>query len=239
MRLKVCAVPVLPLRSKPSHSEEMVSQILYGESVEVIEHNDEWVKVRLEYDGYEGWAVSKFFTDADTVNKGNTIILKELWNKICVNNRYLWLSAGAEIDKNFVEAEEPDTPTANVIDIISTAKMFLGIPYLWGGKSSFGIDCSGFAQTVFKINNIKLPRDASQQINLGEIVCFVEAAEAGDLAFFGKSSTSITHVGILLDSKSIIHASGIVRIDKIDNTGIFNIDKKEYTHNLLSVKRIC
>jgi cell wall-associated NlpC family hydrolase len=109
---------------------------------------------------------------------------------------------------------------------------------LWGGKSPFGIDCSGFTQVVYKLNGYKLPRDANQQVNLGEPLSFVEEAEAGDLAFFDNEEGRIVHVGILLNNQSIIHASGYVRVDKFDHYGIFNQDTGKYSHTLRVIKRL-
>jgi cell wall-associated NlpC family hydrolase len=126
----------------------------------------------------------------------------------------------------------------SVKNILSTAYLFLNAPYLWGGKSPFGIDCSGFTQITYKINGYKLPRDANQQVELGEPLSFVEEAEAGDLAFFDNEEGKIVHVGILLDNQQIIHASGCVKIDKFDHYGIFSSDTKKYSHTLRVIKRI-
>ena len=123
-------------------------------------------------------------------------------------------------------------------DIISTAYLFLHAPYLWGGKSPFGIDCSGFTQLVYKLNGYKLPRDAYQQVELGMPLSFVEEAEAGDLAFFDNEEGKIVHVGILLGDNRIIHASGCVKTDPFDHYGIFSAERGGYTHNLRVIKNI-
>ena len=119
-----------------------------------------------------------------------------------------------------------------------TAKEFLNAPYLWGGKSFFGVDCSGFTQLVYKVNNVKLPRDAYQQAEVGEALSFVEESQPGDLAFFENAEGRIIHVGIMLDDQKIIHASGKVRIDTLDSTGIFNQEMNKHTHKLRFVKSI-
>ena len=109
---------------------------------------------------------------------------------------------------------------------------------MWGGRSFFGIDCSGFTQIAFKLNGFKLPRDASQQALIGTPLSFVEEAQAGDLAFFDNEEGKIIHVGIILEDAKIIHASGKVRVDKLDHYGIFNVDSKRYSHHLRVIKRV-
>ena len=121
---------------------------------------------------------------------------------------------------------------------MENAMMYINAPYLWGGRSPFGIDCSGFTQLVYKIAGKKLPRDAYQQAEIGQTLSFVEEAQSGDLAFFDNEEGSIVHVGILLQDNEIIHASGKVRIDKIDHQGIFNVDTKRYSHKLRLIKKI-
>jgi hypothetical protein len=122
-------------------------------------------------------------------------------------------------------------------DIATTAKSFLNAPYLWGGRTHFGIDCSGFTQVVFKLNNIHIQRDASQQVQEGILVENIENARLGDLAFFNNPEGRVTHVGIMLNNRQIIHASGKVKIDSIDNEGIYSEEQKRHTHKLHSIKR--
>jgi gamma-D-glutamyl-L-lysine dipeptidyl-peptidase len=121
---------------------------------------------------------------------------------------------------------------------LEAVNIFEGSPYLWGGKTPFGIDCSGFTQMIYKMNNIFLPRDAGKQVELGRTLNFLNEAKPGDLAFFDNDEGLITHVGVLLGSNKIIHASGMVRKDIIDHQGIFNVDIKRYTHKLRVIKSI-
>jgi hypothetical protein len=122
--------------------------------------------------------------------------------------------------------------------LIETASMYLNTPYLWGGKSPFGIDCSGFTQMVYKINGYELKRDASQQAAQGEVLSFIEESEPGDLAFFDNSEGEIIHVGIILKNNYIIHAHGCVRIDRLDQSGIYNTEQNRHTHRLRVIKKI-
>ena len=122
--------------------------------------------------------------------------------------------------------------------IIFSALQMLNIPYLWGGRSSFGIDCSGLVQTSFKVAGIKLPRDASEQSKCGDLVYSIVDSKAGDLAFFENENGKIVHTGILISQDKIIHSSGYVRTDVIDKVGIFDLTTHEYSHKLHSIKRI-
>ncbi len=114
----------------------------------------------------------------------------------------------------------------------------MNAPYLWGGKTPFGIDCSGFTQMVYKLNGHALLRDASEQASQGIALSFIEESEPGDLAFFDNSEGQIIHVGIIMEDNHIIHAHGKVRIDRLDHSGIYNIDKKIHTHKLRVIKKI-
>ena len=114
----------------------------------------------------------------------------------------------------------------------------MNAPYLWGGKTPFGIDCSGLSQMVYKINGYKIPRDAKDQVNFGTDLGFIEESKEGDLAFFDNDEGEIIHVGILLKNNYIIHASGYVKIDRIDQTGIYDLNKKKHTHKLRTIKNI-
>jgi cell wall-associated NlpC family hydrolase len=123
-------------------------------------------------------------------------------------------------------------------DLVHFSKKFLGAPYLWGGRSPFGIDCSGLVQILFKIKGIALKRDAWQQAEAGKQVSFIEESVPGDLVFFDNDEGKIIHVGMIYQSGHIIHASGEVRIDKIDNYGIYNQETGKYTHKTRIIKRV-
>ena len=123
-------------------------------------------------------------------------------------------------------------------DLVKTAFLYLNAPYLWGGKTPFGIDCSGFTQMVYKLNGYKLLRDVSQQATQGEALSFIEESQPGDLAFFDNSEGEIVHVGIIMKDNYIIHAYGKVRIDRLDQSGIYNTEARKHTHKLRVIKKI-
>jgi cell wall-associated NlpC family hydrolase len=123
-------------------------------------------------------------------------------------------------------------------NLVKTALLYLNAPYLWGGKTPFGIDCSGFTQMVYKINGYRLPRNAFDQVSQGDSLSFIEESEPGDLVFFDNEEGTIDHVGIIMENNYIIHAHGKIRIDRIDHTGIFNTETGNYTHALRVIKKI-
>lgn len=239
----ICMTPAAPLRKEPSHRSEMVSQLLFNETASVIDEETDFIKLRCDYDGYEGWCQRRqlAFINNDIEIKGYTtnfitnIILAErpvnigLATPVCDNI----LQQNYNLD--YIKVNDAVNDKAHFIQAI--ALKYLNVPYLWGGKTVFGIDCSGLVQQVFKLAGIKLLRDAYQQATQGETIHFLQEATCGDLAFFDNDEGGITHVGILLNDSSIIHASGFVRIDKIDNAGIID-DKNERTHKLRIIKRV-
>ena len=253
MAYLVCVVPVCPLRAEATHRSEQTSQLLFGERGEQLEIAGDFVRIRLLYDNYEGWCQSSQLeesTDEDVALE-NIMLAGEWINKVKVNDQVMQVPLGSCLpvsniksifekykvvyDGTFIE------PTQNSLTeemVKKFAFTFLNSPYLWGGRSVFGIDCSGFIQLVFKLINIRLPRDAYQQATQGDEVGFLQEVHCGDLAFFDNESGKITHTGILLNSKTIIHASGKVRIDSIDDLGIINNDTGKRTHHLKVIKRV-
>ena len=246
----VCCVPVSPLRSSPSHKSEMVSQLLFGEIATVVEKQDYWLKVQCEYDQYEGWITSNHLADLSfpytahhiTSDWSNEILFNEQPMRLSfgsdlrglVNGRAEWGRYNWTFKGNHIDPQQNRKSEKNILKI---AFLFINTPYLWGGRSIFGIDCSGYTQLVFKAFGISILRDANQQVTQGEVVGFLQEAKLGDLAFFDNAEGKITHVGILLNDHEIIHASGKVRVDKIDSQGIVNIDTNERTHTLRIIKR--
>lgn len=254
----ICLLSVVPCRKEPSNASELVTQLLFGETYEIAEETEEWFKISTTFDSYVCWLSKKqhsplsesVFNKITTSKvKCNGDLVQIIKNK--KQNTNIPITIGASLpllnDHDMqldsyhfsFDGTAVDTSVKNDAQkIVQTAYLFLNSPYLWGGKSPFGIDCSGFTQLVFKLNGHKIPRDASQQVELGNPLSFVEEAETGDLAFFDNEEGRIVHVGILLDNQNIIHASGQVRIDKFDHYGIFHSERKKYSHNLRVIKRI-
>lgn len=254
----VCAVPVAPIRAEASHRSEQTSQLIFGEKVEVMcQEPNGWLYISCEWDGYVGWVKEGQVAQIELKDfrKPYKFLSGSITDSICTLEARTLLSPGSSLfimnkskfswlcDENkFFRGKKVSLSklNTNYKDIEGFAKMFMGAPYLWGGRNIMGIDCSGFSQIVYKLMNMKLPRDAYQQANKGENVAFLQEARCGDLAFFDNEDGKITHVGILLNNSTIIHATevaGGVVIDKIDNGGIISQTKKTRTHNLRLIKR--
>ena len=253
----VCNLSLVPLRTEASDKSEMCSQLLFGDHFTLLEVGEKWSRIQTEYDEYEGWIDNKQYVKVnqatfDGLRNSKSILSLQVFHKVSKtdNLTVLKLLAGSTIPQNvdglFYLGDtryKLEGATINPSNsefrsgVKDAAQFYLGSPYLWGGRSIFGIDCSGFTQIVFKQFGIKLKRDAWQQAEQGELVGFLQESRAGDLAFFDNEEGRITHVGIMLDNEKIIHASGVVRIDPIDNQGIFNAELNRYTHKLRIVKR--
>jgi hypothetical protein len=248
MRFVACIVAACPIRKEPDHKSEMTSQLLLGEHAEVLDVQKQFVRIKCLYDGYIGWCqrVQLAFTN-EFVTPNQFVV--NAFDNVHINQQPCRISFGMPvfpetlvvdhftIDYNHIETIDAISNAFSMENITKYASVFLNTPYLWGGRTLFGIDCSGFAQQVYKLFNKKLPRDAHQQAELGEALGFLEEAVCGDLAFFDNEAGLITHVGIMLNNHQIIHASGRVRIDTIDSAGIISSDTGIRTHQLRVVKR--
>jgi hypothetical protein len=241
-----CMVSVAPIREDKSDRSEIVSQLLFGEPLEVILFGQSWVKIRTIHDGYEGFVDIKHLLPL--TEKELKKWLKEFSFQVAFIHfiETPWgnirTSKGSFIsqDSCFQIGNFRFThPVSSSIEltIVDQAKELLNVPYLWGGKSIFGIDCSGFVQLIFRLNGFNLPRDAYQQAEIGELIEF-EDSNLGDIAYFENSSGKIIHVGIVIEKNKIIHASGRVRIDSFTKSGILNLDYECETHRLVFIKRI-
>ena len=258
---------VTPVRQEPSEGSEQLTQLLFGEVCEVLDRLPRWTKIRSTMDGQEGWVDFKMLTDvkgengkvkgegvvaipmavATDMETGEEVMLtlgtrlpnyahgtfevlnkKYLIDPACVNN------ATQLLNSDLSRAELPN-------NVCAVAQTLLNAPYLWGGKNTMGMDCSGFTQVVYSVFGINLLRNAREQITQGAIVQSLTEAQPGDLAFFDHAdrdpkATNISHVGLLLDNERIIHCSGCVHIDTIDEMGI-HLPDGELTHHLVQIKR--
>lgn len=237
MNKGICNVSVAPVRADKTDKAEIVTEMLYGESADILEVINNWTRIKMHYDGYEGWIDTKqisLVTD-DFLTKRKTHLVTEPFQSRVMESGKMLLSMGSEVSFETIHAQRGATIRQSLVE---TAKEFLNVPYLWGGKSFFGVDCSGFTQLVLKVHDIKYPRDAYQQGEVGEPLSFIEEAQPGDLAFFENSEGRIIHVGFMLENNQIIHAHGKVRIDTLDSSGIFNKELNKHTHKLRFIRNI-
>jgi len=234
----------VPVRTEPSDKAEMVNQLIFGETYKVEELANNWLKIVSMHDSYPGWIDKKQHTDLKEKMVNTDVVYEECFIQHKARGQ-VRVSAGSFLpSKEILHSfgfNDSEQRSKTELSIKNLYPKFMNAPYLWGGRTHFGIDCSGFTQLVYRMMGKSIPRDASQQVELGKQVSFVEEAMDGDLAFFDNSEGKITHVGIIINTeerKTIVHASGRVRLDKIDHQGIYNAELKEYSHQLRTIKTI-
>jgi gamma-D-glutamyl-L-lysine dipeptidyl-peptidase len=254
----ICVLSIVPVRAEPSDKSELSTQLLFGDAYVVIEESDnkKWLKIRQIFDEYEGWidaiqhheVTQNYFEafvmsahpvlteDVAWLDNGKKTVLATLGSQLP------FLQANkCKIGSELFQYEGFLQQVSDNLDeetIKFVALRFLNVPYLWGGKTLFGIDCSGYTQQVYKILGYHLKRDAYQQAEHGELIRDLKETKIGDLAFFKNDSGKISHVGMMLEKDRLIHSHGFVRVDVIDEKGIFNANSKKYSHNLAFIKRI-
>ena len=260
MRYGISNLSIVPVRAEPREKSEMCTQILFGEHYTILEENNKWCQIKLAFDNYEGWIDRKMvneLTEEDflRLNSKPGEVTKDVFNIIQQAGGYsnFLVVAGSSLpdfdpaEKTFrigetyykIQGNNLSSSRRDVREvIIENALKYFNSPYLWGGRSPFGIDCSGFSQVLYKMAGIPLPRDASEQSHIGDILGFLEETRPGDLAYFDNDEGNIVHVGIIWEKSKIIHSSGMVRIDNIDQFGIYNVDSRRYTHKLRILRRI-
>ncbi len=256
----ICSLSLIPLRAEPSHKSEMTSEVLFGDCFEILDEQQSWSLIKLAHDNYEGWVYTKQITPV------NFDLYKEITHHVQAvsdlsshgilmrlgHDEMLHILPGSTLpllqedglftigETEFMFLGLSINPDARNItkEIEEVARFYINAPYLWGGRSMFGIDCSGFTQIVYKHFGVKIPRDAYQQAGEGKTIDFLQKTLPGDLAFFDSEDGKIVHVGILLNDSEIIHSSGKVKVDKIDENGIFSLEEQKYTHKLRIIKRL-
>lgn len=255
MEFGICNLNSIAVRKEPSTTSEMTSQLLFGETFKITDSNNDWLKIILDFDFYEGWILKNQIITLNEdsykeISANNSTVSNELVTYISdQNNNLQTITLGASLplfennkfkllDNKFDFDGNTNSIKLPKNNLVSTAFMYLNAPYLWGGRTPFGLDCSGFTQMVYKINGHSLLRNSSFQASQGEVLSFIEESEPGDLAFFDNEEGEIVHVGIILADNHIIHCHGKVRIDRLDQSGIYNIDTKRHTHKLRVMKQV-
>jgi hypothetical protein len=251
----ICNLAIVPVRKEPAHASELVTQLLFGEHFEIIGNSGNFSRIRTAYDLYDGWVATSQFEPIDheeylRLNKEQYCVSFDLVQIMMVDSQMFSVVLGSSLPHfkdhtcrlgtlafRFEGTVKCPEKLQTSKGIIENAYMYLHAPYLWGGRSPFGIDCSGFTQMVFKLAGIRLKRDAWQQAEQGSLINLIDEARAGDLAFFDNEEGRIVHVGIVLPGQKIIHASGKVRVDALDHHGIYNTETRRYSHNLRLIKR--
>lgn len=257
MTFAAAAVPVIPVRKEPSHTSEMVNQLLFGETVEVLEEKDSWCRVLSLHDDYDGWVQALQLESIDRTLARSPltwVLLPEaIGDQIdCTGKEKMFCPLGSVLTG--FDGEEGTIGNLNYTysgigailfsvmiptekAILQQVQLWYNTPYLWGGRTLMGADCSGFIQVLFRSIGIELLRDAVHQASEGEVIDFLQQAQCGDLAFFDDAEGNIQHVGVLLSPFEIVHAYGKVRKDKMDHEGIINAETGERTHRLRIIKR--
>jgi cell wall-associated NlpC family hydrolase len=247
------------MRKEPNEASEMVNQVLFGECFSVLEENKpgNLSLIQLHHDKYEGWINSKCvhkLSDHDwkVLQKLPIFVSHDLQNILKADNHTEPVIIGCgsilrcsspgktRTERGFCSIPDISLNTSLNIreSLVCYGKKLLSVPYLWGGRSSFGFDCSGLCQNLYRQVGIEIPRDSSAQASLGNVINFIEESQAGDLAFFDNDEGIIIHVGMILGENKILHASGRVKIDFIDHQGIFSIEQNRYTHKLRLIKKL-
>lgn len=248
MTYGIANLSIVPLRIEPGDTTELVSQVLYGDVFKILEKRKNYSKIRLDFDGCEGWMDNNQFleiteNDLSAMANGTEKLSADLIEFVQDDaQQLLTIPLGSSLsgldflnhsfDGHHIQGIQSKSR------LLPTAYLYRNAPYLKGGKTPFGIDASGLTQMVYKLNGYTLSRSVEAQAKQGEALSFIEESEPGDLAFFDNNEGEIVHVGIMMADNYIIHSYGKVRIDRLDHSGIYNLDVKKHTHKLRVIKKI-
>ena len=239
MKYGIIDLNVIAVRAEKNAKSEMISQFFFGESLTILKKLKKWSYVESNLDNYKGWVRNLHFKPITKKENDKIQSIKKVFstNELMLfkNNNEITVPTGSLISSSEFLGYSYELNDSQV-NFEKIAKRFLNTPYLWGGKTKSGIDCSGLVQSIYKTINIILPRDAKDQSKIGKTVS--KNFKIGDLAFFGKSIQNITHVGIILLNNKILHSYGRVRIDTLSDNGIFNKEENRVTHEIIIVKRL-
>ena len=253
----VCHLNVIPVRSKPSDEDLMISQMLFGETCIILEKkNKHWYKIQTSICNIMGWVRSiqvmlmeenmyeKYVENSSTALEiCHPIFNDDISKSIVIGSslpQYDGISCLMPDNKYVYNGQAASSLGLEQFSelIVKIARRYLYSPELQGGRTPFGIDPGALIQNVFNFFNVSLPRFPHEQYLLGEIIDFVEMSCEGDLAFCMDEMGQIHHVGLIIGEKKVMHVHGCVRIDKLDHHGFFNVEMKKYTHKLRIIKRV-
>lgn len=252
MQYGIVAVAAAPVRKKADHRSEMVNQLLFGEAVRVIKNNkDGWTDIEGLHDGYKGWMQSVMLSECSKKSSGTKHVATGMNGRVTINGHTIRIPAGSSLPMLAGgKGKLGDLPYSfagkctDAVQVKPSAAIlarllrpWINAPYLWGGRTPMGVDCSGLVQVVFKQMGIFLPRDAWQQAEKGKQVKSLLFARPGDLAFFERKG-KIIHVGIIMPGEKVIHASGKVKIDRLTDKGIIHPETGKVTVKLERIRRV-
>ena len=241
----ICLYSVIPCRDQPSHRSQQTTQLLFGETYMVLDYMDDFLQIECDHDGYQAWIAKNQHYEFD--KKLESVVNESLLQTIKIDNQTMYVPMGAYIPKSnwslngktYTASNYTSNQLTSVeIKLDYYSRLFNNAPYMWGGRTPLGIDCSGYAQLLYRMLGINIKRDSIHQAEMGTTIHIIHEAHPGDLAFFDNEEGLITHVGVILDPHHITHAYGGVRTDKIDHEGIYSTEHRKYTHRLRLIKRL-